>query len=183
MKIAFSLPLALAWLSLVSTSLCTQISNEDYTTWREVEDALLNSNSNNDSIPNLFMLKESFFPLESPEPFCVPVEYRVVCASQGMGNCPNCVNCTQSEFVSQFLWTQYNVKEAIGAVLLSYAYDGIELVGFNSWESVCSFTDGVSLTLNMSVLTYNEQTVVLKSLLRLTSQVSSITQSALLSVC
>ena len=145
------------------------LSEEDYVTYRELEQGLLSS-SNNETVPNLYILSANFFPLQSLEPVCVPVQYHLKCGSQN--NCVNCINCTDSDYVSDFLWTGYNVNEAIGSVLLAYALDGIELLGFNSWEKVCSFTDAVNLYLNLSVLTYSSQDVVQQSLVKVTSKVN-----------
>ena len=147
------------------------LTEEDYVTHLQLEEGLLSS-SNNETVPNLYTLSANFFPLQSLEPVCVPVRYHLNCGSQN--SCVNCINCTDSDFVSDFLWTGYNVNEVIGSVLLAYALDGIELLGFNSWEKVCSFKDSVNLYLNLTVLTYSNQDVVLQSLIEVTSKVNVI---------
>ena len=162
--------LFLACIFTLLSPIGSTLLSEDYVTEQELQCALLHS-SNNVSVPNLYILANAFFPLQGTEPICVPVEYHIHCETNPICTSSECINCTDSEYVTNYLWTGYDVNSGIGIVLLSYALDGIELLGFTSWEKLCSFKSPASLYLNLS-LTYSTQDVVLSSLIKLTSQVS-----------
>ncbi len=156
-------------LTLLSPIECA-LPHKDYVTEHELELALLHS-VNNESIPNLYVLANTFFPPQQRvEPVCVPVQYSIHCENSPLCTSTVCINCTNGTgFVSDYLWTVYDVKSPIGNVLLSYALDGIDLVGFSSWEESCSLSDPIILYLNLN-LTDSSQDVVLSSLAKISSQ-------------
>lgn len=159
-----------ALLLLVLSPMKCAFQSKEYITEKELESSLLHS-SNNVSIPNLYVLANTFFPLQRVEPVCVPVQYSIQCENNPVCTSSPCINCTDAEYTANYLWTGYNVNSPIGTVLLSYALDGIDLVGFSSWEESCSISDPVHLYLNVN-LTDSSQDTVLSSLQKISSQVS-----------
>ena len=73
----------------------------------------------------LFQLSELFFPREGNPPVCTPIEYRITCMDQGTFN-------------TSYLWTIYDSQSPVGQILLSSAFYGIILKGFD-WEQTCYF--------------------------------------------
>ncbi len=146
------------------------INKRDYVTEQELELALLHS-ENNYSIPNLYVLANAFFPLQEVEPVCVPVQYNILCENYPKCTSSVCINCSDSEYISNYLWTSFNVSSTIGTVLLSYALDGIDLVGFSSWEESCALIDPVLLYLKLNLSDSSENSV-LSSLQKVSSKVS-----------
>lgn len=162
--------LLLVHIIIFSTS-CHGLSKEDYTTYQELEDSLIHS-LNNESIPNLYILANAFFP-QGQEPVCLPINYYIGCENHLDCSNSNCINCTEEAYATSYLWTLYDINFLTGTVLLSYARDGIELFGFNNWEKFCPLSTSIDLTLHVN-LTYNSREAVLSSLKSITSQVSSI---------
>ena len=169
------LPLSLLFLCLMVLSVpthSTQVSVESYTTHRELEYALLNSVINQ-TVPNLYVLANTFFPIEHLEPICLPVTYHLDCDTLNICSSGDCIDCTTSNFNASFLWTEYDTTSAIGKILLSYAKSGIELLGFSNWEETCVFGYQTSLQLNVTNLTYADRDVVMETLKKITAQVRS----------
>ena len=149
---------------------CTQLTEEYYTTHQELEYALVNS-AVNQSIPNLYVLVETFFPIEHLEPICLPVTYNLHCDTQTICSTGDCIDCTTSNYNASFLWTEYDTTSTIGKILLSYAWSGIELLGFSNWEETCVFKYETTLQLNVTNLTYADRDIVMGTLKKITAQV------------
>ena len=95
----------------------------------------------------MFLIRELFFPSVGESPVCVPITYSLDCT----GSSPP-FNYSNHSF--DFLWTEYNSEAFVGQLLLSSAYYGVVLDGFD-WVDYCWFFDesDVTVRLNLSVST------------------------------
>ena len=109
------------WISLICLFLLVNgyntPSESDYNTYRELENALSNSSY------ALFSIRELFFPSVGRSPLCTPIIYELTCT-------------TPQNY--SFLWTQYDSRTIVGQILVSFAYYGVTLRGFD-WENSCWF--------------------------------------------
>ena len=143
----------------INPSCGVQPTKEQYDQFQLLQSALLNDNSSSNGVaPNLYILEETFFPKQQPEPICVPVTYNIVFA--------------ECEYNATFLWTQYDVGVPIGSFLLSYSQNGIVLRGFD-WEDACIYMDEVVLRLEIKNYNYSDETLLQDSLKDLSSLVST----------
>ncbi len=85
-----------------------------------------------------FSLRELFFPRLGETPVCSPIKYELSC------------NDTDFTYNSSKLWTSYDASSPVGQILLSSAYYGILVRGFD-WETAC-YTDTESETLLQLIL-------------------------------
>ena len=116
---------------------------------------------------NLYTLAEVFYPKVGPPPICVPISYTLIT------NCTDPIHCTDSEsnsFNASFLWSHYDLGSPIGPVLLSYAWNGITLRGFD-WEDTCNFQEGLHFVLDIANVSCRSGEVVNQSLQALTAVV------------
>ena len=90
----------------------------------------------------MFLIREIFFPSVGESPVCVPITYSLDCP----GSSP------PFNYSFDFLWTEYNSEAFVGQLLLSSAYYGVVLDGFD-WVDYCWFFDDsdVIVLLNLSV--------------------------------
>lgn len=153
----------LVFLSLVALALSAGPTMEDYRVYKQLEDALLNGSTGQF---NLFTLRETFYPKIGPGPICMPVNYYLVCND----SCSSCVNCTGQGYNTSFLWTVYNLDAPIGPLLLSYAWNGIVLRGFD-WEDACIFLEGIELTLELDCLDCDSESTVEEAQRKMTAAV------------
>ena len=176
-------------LGFLSALLCpagaSQPTYQDYTVYGELEKQLL---TGEDGPFNLYTLAEVFYPKVGPKPICVPISYTLLCASEisnctdsvinctesGYSNCTDSIiNCTESGYRTSFLWTQYDLSTPIGPLLLSYAWDGITLKGFD-WEDSCNFQKDVHFDLNVANVSCRSKEVIKTALKALTAVVSIV---------
>ena len=140
---------------------------EDYTVYEELERQLLSNPF------NIFTLAEVFYPKVGPSPICVPITYTLICPDESViADCTDPISCTNSSFHASFLWSQYNLGTPIGPVLLSYAWNGITLKGFD-WEDTCNFQKEVNFELNISKITCRSERVIQNALKALTAVVGN----------
>lgn len=122
--------LFLLLLSFLARGLTYTPTEEDFDLHNRFVGAL-----NNNSFA-LFTLRELFFPSVGPSPLCAPIIYEITCDDYSTRN-------------FSYLWTQYDSHSLVGQILISSAYYGIVLRGFN-WEDSCwFFNDSAFLRLNM----------------------------------
>lgn len=144
--------LFLLLLSFLTRGLTYIPTEEEFDLHNQFVDAL-----NNNSFA-LFTLRELFFPSVGTSPLCTPIIYEITCDDSSSRNLT-------------YLWTQYNSQSLVGQILISSAYYGIVLRGFD-WESSCwFFRDTAVLRLNMDELNCDSD-VVLKQLKIFTATVS-----------
>lgn len=163
---------------LVPASLCvaSQPSGELFATFKQLEEALLNGNVSDDNgeVPNLHILAERFYPSRGIGPICVPIVYQIFCNESQ--ECSECINCSPSEsYNTSFLWTKYDADAAVGAILLSYAWSGVILKGFD-WEKECLFSDELLLQLRVGDLTFGNDSVVSDALKDISRQLKGYTK-------
>ena len=109
---------------LVASCSAKQPSQEDY----YIQQQLLSAFNNNPYAR--FSLRELFFPRLGESPVCSPIKYELSC------------NDTDFTYNTTKLWTSYDASSPVGQILLSSAYYGILVKGFD-WETAC-FTDSSS---------------------------------------
>ena len=117
--------LLVALLSL--TCWAKQPSQEDYYIQQQLVSALFNNPYAR------FTLRELFFPRVGEAPVCAPIRIELTC------------NDTDFTYNKSQLWTSYDASSPVGQILLSSAYYGILVKGFD-WETAC-FTDLESQTI------------------------------------
>ena len=176
-------------LGFLSALLCpagaSQPTYQDYIVYGKLEKQLL---TGKDGL-NLYTLAEVFYPKVGPKPICVPISYTLLCPNASeISNCTdsvinctdsviNCtdsvINCTEPGYRTSFLWTQYDLSTPIGPLLLSYAWDGITLKGFD-WEDSCNFEKDVHFDLNVSNVSCRSEEVIKTALKALTAVVSIV---------
>lgn len=125
---------------------------EEYAVYSELEKQLF---SEEDGPFNIYTLAEVFYPKVGPPPICVPITYTLICPNASANCTTDPIPCTDAEstsFNASFLWSQYDLGTPIGPILLSYAWNGITLKGFD-WEDSCSFQKGIHFVLNIANLT------------------------------
>ena len=159
--------LVLGVLGSISTS---QPTYQEYTVYKKLEEQLLYGD--NGSF-NVFSLAETFYPKVGQEPICVPILYTLTCPNVSSdGFSMDTINCKNDfGFNSSFLWTQYDLNAPIGPLLLSYAWNGVAMKGFN-WESSCDFFQDIHILLNVDNITCRSEVVLQKALQALTAVVS-----------
>lgn len=141
---------------------------EEYTVYKELERQLL---SEEDGQFNIFTLAEVFYPKVGPSPICVPITYMLICPDESViTNRTDPISCNISSFNASFLWSQYDLGTPIGPVLLSYAWNGITLKGFD-WEDTCNFQKEVNFELNIANITCRSERVIQNALKSLTAVV------------
>lgn len=140
---------------------------EEYQTYEILEKALLKAEMDDRVSYNVFLLAETFYPKVGLPPICMPVNYTLRCNE----SCSEHFNCSL-DYETYFLWTEYNLDLPIGTLLLSYAWSGIVLRGFN-WEGTCHFLDGIELELEAGCLENATETVVLQALRGMTAVLKS----------
>lgn len=153
--------------AILASSSSVQPSEQEYTLYKAFQDALVTGKV--DGVSNLYVLESNFFPAQDQPPICVPVNYILVC--NGTAN----VSCLEDDGYSQnssFLWSQYDLSQPIGALLLSYASSGIILKGFD-WEDACIYSKPFRLNLTLTTNDQFDSNDVMSVLLDITSQVSS----------
>lgn len=113
-----------------------------------------------------YVLAETFFPKIREQPICIPIEYTVFgCANQTC-DASVCCNCTGDLlYNATFLWTQYSVDNVIGPLLLSFAWTGIVVRGFD-WECDCLVSGGIDLELRLGQLDWNRSEPLMEPALR-----------------
>lgn len=143
---------------------------EEYTVYEELERLLL---SEEDGPFNIFTLAEVFYPKVGPSPICVPITYTLICPDESViADSTDPISCTNSGFNASFLWSQYDLGTPIGPVLLSYAWNGITLRGFD-WEDTCNFQKEVNFELNIANITCRSERVIQNALKALTAVVGN----------
>jgi hypothetical protein len=171
MRVLFLLLASLsALLFAVRASLPT---HEEYEVYSELKKQLF---ATTDGPFNLYTLAEVFYPKVGPPPICVPISYTLTCPNASViTNCTDPIHCTDSEsnsFNASFLWSHYDLGSPIGPVLLSYAWNGITLRGFD-WEDTCSFQEGLHFVLDITNVSCRSGEVVNQSLQALTAVMKS----------
>ena len=141
-------------LASLQTSQASLPTYEEYIVYSELENQLL---STENGPFNAYKLAEVFYPKVGPSPICVPITYTLICPNAiVISNCTkDPIPCTETEstsFNASFLWSQYDLGTPIGPVLLSYAWNGITLRGFD-WEDSCSFQKGLHFVLDIANIT------------------------------
>ena len=96
----------------------SQLSQEAF----DVQSSLVSSLHN--SSYALFTIRKLFYPEIGSQPVCATVTYELLC------------NDTDFTYNGTYLWTTYDSGSFVGQILLSSAYYGIVLKGFD-WESNC----------------------------------------------
>ena len=142
---------------------------EEYEVYGELEKQLF---STADGPFNLYTLAEVFYPKVGPPPICVPISYTLTIENVS-SNCTDPIPCTDAEstsFNASFLWSHYDLGSPIGPVLLSYAWNGITLRGFD-WEDSCSFQEGLHFVLDIANVSCRSEEVVNQSLKAMTAVV------------
>lgn len=112
-----------------SCTSATQSTQEDYFIQTQLSNALMNSPY------ALFTLKELFYP---NTPVCNPVRFELTC------------NDTDFTYNKTNLWTSYDANSYVGQILLSSAYYGILVKGFD-WESSCNTESQYLVVLNLQL--------------------------------
>ena len=130
----------------------------------DVHNQLLDALQNNTYAK--YSLSELFFPRNGTSPVCAPISYNLTCESD-----------TEYNASYAYLWTIYDTESFAGKMLLSSAYFGFTLWGFNNWQQQCSFdhtdTTEVSLVVQGLDCSSNEtEDILLAELKVLTSAVS-----------
>lgn len=171
------LPLLLlvSFSTLLYSSHASLPTYEDYVVY-ELENQLL---SNADGAFNVYQLAEVFYPKVGPPPICVPINYTLICPNATViSNCTkDPIPCTDSEatsFNASFLWSHYDLNTPIGPILLSYAWNGITLKGFD-WEESCNFKNVLHFLLDIDNITCRSGEVIKDALMALTAVVSILT--------
>ena len=143
--------------------------------YKQLEDALLDGETS--STPNLKVLERGFFPMRSPEPVCVPVQYSLICSSNSSNNTADTIFSEESDIETTvlnltYLWTEYYISHTTGTLLFSFSQSGITLRGFE-WEKSCIFMNTTEIVLELDSDSIDcSSKVVEDSLGDLTSQVS-----------
>lgn len=144
-------------LFIVAKSYGGSISVNSYNAYKQLEQAMVDGNTS--SIPNLDILRDTFFPKRTPEPLCAVVKYTIEDTLSGNFSSVN----------HSFLWTTSYLPYTTSVLLLSYSQSGIALKGFE-WERSCLFRDETLLLLSLSSFNYSSN-VLVAALGDLTSQV------------
>lgn len=107
---------------------------EQYEIYEELSTALTNDDF------AMYAIRELFFPSVGASPVCAPIQFSLKCAN------------SSQLFNSSFLWTQYDSQMFVGQLLLSSAFYGIVLDGFD-WVDYCWFFEDENATqvLNLSI--------------------------------
>ena len=129
----------------------------------EIHSELLNALQN--ATYAKYSLSELFFPRSGENPVCAPISYIL-----------NCDNVDQ--YNSSFLWTLYDTESFAGKMLISSAYYGFTLWGFN-WQHQCSFSDATATDVELEVdfeCSNETESVLNTELQALTSAVSDWVQ-------
>ena len=133
-----------------------------------------------------YVLLETFFPKVGMQPICTPVNYRLLNCTDQVCYADNCCNCPDfgtSFYNVSFLWTKYNVDNAIGPLLLSSAWSGIVVRGFD-WETNCLISGGIELVLRVGKLSFDQAEPLLDETLQgLTAVVGGGMTYVISSVC
>ena len=147
-------------------------SDDSYNVYSQLEDALINGNTS--SISNLKFLEGSFFPMQSPEPVCVPIQYYLVCSNATRTMFDNSVS-EEVQLNLTYLWTEYYVSSTTSTLLFSFSHSGITLRGFE-WEKSYTFMNTTVIVLKLDSDSINcSSKLVEDSLEDLTSQVCAFT--------
>lgn len=107
------------FLSLVLLANSYTPSEDDYNAYNELVSALGNNSHAH------FILRELYFPSIGQSPICTPIKYELICDGSSPQN-------------FSFLWTEYDTSTYIGQILVSFAYYGVIVRGFD-WEESCRF--------------------------------------------
>ena len=137
--------------------------------YSQLEQALVNGSTNSTkSTSNLKILEDAFFPMQKPEPVCVPVEYTVTCDGDTMLD-------EMFNHKYTYLWTEYYMSHTTGALLYSFARSGLSLRGFE-WEKSCHFDNASQIDLRLDSEDIDcSSKCIQESLSDITSQVERIT--------
>ena len=150
------LPLFLGYLAVCSS---LQPSQESYQLHRELLAALENASFTR------YALSELFFPRTGGvSPVCAPISYAL--------------DCADGEYNVSFLWSIYDTKTIGGRMLISSAYYGFTLDGFDLIENQCLFfhqntTTLVQLDVELECSEEETWRVLLDELTGFTSAVSA----------
>ena len=164
-KPLFVVVICLTFLFVASNGV--QPNEDEYTVYKLIQKAIVDGST--DGVSNLYVLETNFYPAQRSSPICIPVDYDLMC---NYSHTP-CFKDDADTLNTSFLWSEYDLTQPIGAILLSYAYSGIILKGFD-WEHACIYTDPfrLSLTLTADNMTLFDDTTITNALLKITSQVS-----------
>lgn len=154
--------------ALLTVSNSVQPSEEEYTLHKALQNALVDGKVN--GVSNLYVLEANFFPAQGQPPICVPVNYLIVCNTTSGASCLEDDGNGRSQNGS-FLWSEYDLSQPIGALLLSYASSGIILRGFD-WEDACIYSKPFQLNLTLTTDERFNGSDVVSALQAITSQVS-----------
>ena len=149
------LALFLGYLAVCSS---LQPSRESYQLHKELLTALQNASFTR------YTLSELFFPrLGGGSPVCAPISY--------------VLSCADGEYNTSFLWSLYDTESFAGRMLISSAYYGFTLAGFDLIQSQCLFisqdtTTLVQLNVEMECSEEETQRILLNELTAFTSAVS-----------
>lgn len=152
--------------ALLVSTYSVQPTEDEYAVYKLLKDVLVNGST--DGVSNLYVLETNFFPAQSPSPICIPVEYHLHCNSSSLSTCLGDEGYSVN---TSFLWSEYDLNQPIGALLLSYASSGIILKGFD-WEDACIYSKTFHLNLTLTTNDTFDDDTVSKALLGITSQVS-----------
>ena len=144
-------------LSFLARGLTYAPTEEDFDLNNQFVDALKNNSF------ALFTLRELFFPSVGVSPLCTPIIYEITCDNSSTLN-------------FSFLWTQYDSQSLVGQILISSAYYGIVLKGFD-WESSCWFFKNT--TLRLSKDEFNCESDALLTQLKIFTATVSVCQNLL----
>ena len=123
----------------------TSITLDRYNSYTELSKGLLESNTS--LVPNLYIILDAFFPKQSVEPVCLPIQFTLD------------IEGTAEQRNESFLWTDDYIPSFIASILFSYSQSGITLRGF-VWDSSCNFVSDVELILNLnSTFNYTDDVV------------------------
>ena len=119
-----------ALLFLLFFTLAHSATEEEFELYSELEGAFTNNSL------ALYNLRKLFFPpTGAPGRLCSPIQYQLSCNGNNIS----------------FLWTQYDTDSLVGQILVSFAYYGVVLRGFN-WEQYCKFyRDKTSVFIKLDV--------------------------------
>lgn len=113
-----------------------------------------------------YVLAETFFPKVGEQPICIPVKYTIFDCSNQTCSASTCCNCTSAlVYNATFLWTQYNIDNVIGPLLLSFAWSGVVVRGFD-WGYNCLVRGGIDLVLRVGQLDWNQSEPLMEDALR-----------------
>ena len=161
-------------LSLLHVNCASVPTHEEYIVYSELENQLFSAE---DSPFNVYLLAEVFYPKVGPAPICVPIKYTLICPNAtAIDNCTSdpiqCTELPSTSFNASFLWSEYDLGTPIGPILLSYAWSGIALRGFD-WEDSCSFQKGIDFVVDIGNISCHSGEVIKDALKALTAVVGN----------